>query len=69
MFYGLCALNVLILTRKNVLGEDSETPWLTTNKSEAERFREKLCGAYPKITVELVQVSAMVPWKKPKYRM
>ncbi len=75
MFYGLYnkkpvlpSLNFL-LTRKDVLDEDSQTPWLTTNMDEAMEILKSLSDIYAHINVAPVMVSALVPWKLCEHRM
>lgn len=70
MFYGLYnrkpklpKIAAYVLTRKEVLGSEEQTPWLTTRKMEAIEMLQHLLQTYPDVTVELVIVSAFVPWK------
>lgn len=72
MFYGLYnskAISRFLLTRNNVLGEDNQTPWLTTSKEEANQTLGSLSAIYQDIAVVSVSISADVPWKFEEHRM
>jgi len=66
MFYGLLCDNSRItnhslITRHQVLGEDDLTPWLTTDRNDANQKIRQMSGTIVKVVA--VQVSPFVPWK------